>query len=344
MPFDSGLYARSVHQLVTDIESLAIASDFSGAIRLDHLDSTLLNSAYGFAYRAAETANTSATVFGVASVAKGLTALTVMALVEQRVLALDTSVRSILGRDLPLIDDAVTIEHLLAHRSGIGDYLDEDAATSVNDYVIDVPVHQLDSPEAFLAVLEGHPQVFRADQDFSYCNSGYCVLAIIAERTTQRGFYELVDELVGQPAGLRHTSFLRSDELPGRVAHGYLDPQGLQTNVLHLPVRGSGDGGVFTTTADLHALWRAIFDGEILSPSTIQAMTTRRSFTSASRCHGLGFWLSADSDWVALEGYDAGISARTAHSPSRSVSHTVLANTSTGAWPIAKRFENYFAS
>ena len=30
-----------------------------------------------------------------------------------------------LGEDLPLIDDDVTIEHLLSHRSGIGDYLDE---------------------------------------------------------------------------------------------------------------------------------------------------------------------------------------------------------------------------
>ena len=39
--------------------------------------------------------------------------------------------RSVLGADLPLIDDDVTIEHLLAHRSGIGDYLDEDdVATS----------------------------------------------------------------------------------------------------------------------------------------------------------------------------------------------------------------------
>jgi hypothetical protein len=29
----------------------------------------------------------------------------------------------VLGADLPLIDDKVTVEQLLAHRSGIGDYL-----------------------------------------------------------------------------------------------------------------------------------------------------------------------------------------------------------------------------
>ena len=49
-----------------------------------------------------------------------------MSLVEDGSLALDTTARSVLGDDLPLIDGAVTVEHLLAHRSGIGDYLDED--------------------------------------------------------------------------------------------------------------------------------------------------------------------------------------------------------------------------
>ena len=50
-----------------------------------------------------------------------------MSLVEDGTLDLETTARSVLGDDLPLIDDDVTIEHLLAHRSGIGDYLDEDA-------------------------------------------------------------------------------------------------------------------------------------------------------------------------------------------------------------------------
>ena len=50
-----------------------------------------------------------------------------MSLIEDGTLELATTARSVLGDDLPLIDDDVTIEHLLAHRSGIGDYLDEDA-------------------------------------------------------------------------------------------------------------------------------------------------------------------------------------------------------------------------
>ena len=64
-----------------------------------------------------------------------------------------------LGPDLPLIDAAVTIEHLLAHRSGIGDYLDEPAVGDVTDYVMPVPVHQLATTQDYVPVLDGHPQV-----------------------------------------------------------------------------------------------------------------------------------------------------------------------------------------
>ncbi len=70
---------------------------------------------------------------------------------------MDTTARSVLGADLPLIDDRVTVEHLLAHRSGIGDYLDEDELDDNNDYVLTVPVHELATTEQFLAVLDGHP-------------------------------------------------------------------------------------------------------------------------------------------------------------------------------------------
>ena len=70
-------------------------------------------------------------------------------------------------------------------------------------------------------------------------------------------FHDLVDQRVCLPAGMTATSFLRSDELPGRAAVGYLDDEVLRTNVLHLPVRSNRDGGIFTTAADVHALWDA---------------------------------------------------------------------------------------
>lgn len=44
-------------------------------------------------------------------------------MVNDNALAMATTARSVLGADLLLTGDNVTIEHLLAHRLGIGDYL-----------------------------------------------------------------------------------------------------------------------------------------------------------------------------------------------------------------------------
>ena len=57
-----------------------------------------------------------------------------VSLIEDGTLELSTTARSLLGGDLPLIRDDVTVEHLLAHRSGIGDYLDEEVGHDLDEY------------------------------------------------------------------------------------------------------------------------------------------------------------------------------------------------------------------
>src|SRR4051812_25269450 len=278
------------------------------------------------------------TRFGIASGTKGLTALTVMCLIEEGRLGLATTARSLLGADLPLIDDDVTVEHLLAHRSGIGDYLDEDTVESVTDYVLPVPVHRLATTEDYLPVLEGHRQVFPPGERFAYNNGAFVVLALLAERASDVPFCDLVRTRVCVPADMPDTEFLRSDEPTERTALGYLDGDGLRTNLLHLPVRGSGDGGVYSTAADIHALWSALSAGRIVPVDRVAEMVRPRSdVPSESMRYGLGFWLHSTGDAVILEGSDAGVSFRTVHDAASGVTHTVLSNTTAGAWPVTRR-------
>jgi CubicO group peptidase (beta-lactamase class C family) len=319
-----------------EIDELAAATGFSGVVRIDRGGQVELAAAYGFADRAHEVPNTLETQFAVASATKGLTALVVVNLVMDGVLELSTPARSLLGDDLPLIDDAVTVEHLLAHRSGIGDYVDEDEDIDPLAYLMPVPVHELATTEDYLRVLDGHPAKFAPGERFSYCNSGYVVLALIAERATGVPFHELVQQRVSEPAGMRDTAFLRSDELPGRAAIGYLDGDGRRTNVFHLPVRGSGDGGAYTTVADIKALWRALFDGRIVPSDWVAEMVRPRSTTpDRRRRYGLGFWLAGEGDAVSLVGADAGVSFRSVHDPARNLTHTMISNT-TDAWQVSR--------
>jgi CubicO group peptidase (beta-lactamase class C family) len=218
-------------ELADTIDALALESAFSGVVRVDRADELVEEKAFGLADRRWEIPNTADTRFAIASGVKGMTALAVVSLVEDGTIELRTTARSLLGEDLPLIDDAVTIEHLLAHRSGIGDYFDEDLPGEITDYVLSVPVHTLAETEDYLAALDGFPTKFPPDERFSYCNGGYAVLALLAERASGVPFRELVARRVCEPAGMSDTGFLRSDELPARAAVGYLDADGLRTNV-----------------------------------------------------------------------------------------------------------------
>ena len=320
------------------VDALARETDFSGVVRVDRAGETEMAQAYGFAHQALEIPNTVDTQFGLASAGKGFTALAVVHLIEQGVLDLTTTARSVLGSDLPLIDDAVTVEHLLAHRSGIGDYLDEDEWGDASDYVMTVPVQELATTEQFLPVLDGFPTKFAPNAQFSYSNGGFVVLALIAERASGTPFHELVRSTVCQPAGMPDTEFLRSDALPARAALGYLAVDGVTvTNVFHLPIRGNGDGGIYSTVSDISVFWPALFAGRIVSPDWVAEMVRPRSDTShESKRYGLGFWLHPSSAVVMLEGCDAGVSFLSAHDPETGTTGTVISNTTDGAWPIVR--------
>ena len=323
---------------VSAIERLANEGDFSGVVHLSRRGDPLFERAWGLADRAHGIANTIDTQFGIASGVKGFTALTVMALIADGSLSLDSSVRGLLGDALELINPAVTVGHLLAHTSGIGDYLDEEVMTEIDEYVMVIPVHQLADTKDFITVLRGHPMKSVPGERFEYCNGGFVVLALVVEAVTGRGFPEMVAEKVFEPAGMTATAFLRSDQLPGSAAIGYLPAEdGWRTNQLHLPVRGSGDGGAYSTVGDVATFWHALFAGAIVPPPVLEEMVRpHNDVPSESKRYGLGFWLRADRDTVMLEGYDAGVSFRSAYDSAEELLYTVISNTSEGAWPIVK--------
>jgi CubicO group peptidase (beta-lactamase class C family) len=290
------------------------------------------------ALRGRQIANTLDTRFAIASGTKGLTALTVAGLIAEGKLTLSTPVRSLLGTDLPLIDDGVTIEHLLGHRSGIGEYYDDDQG-HINDYRPPAPAWDLIDTEDYVKVLEGHAQVFPPGSEFSYNNAGFVVLALIAERVSGTPFHQLVRERVCVPAGMPDTEFLRTDEPESRTALGYLNYDGVwRANTFHLPIRGNGDGGIYTTAADFRAFWPALFAGKIVPRSLAGEMVRPRSdVPQYSLRYGLGFWLHETKNIIFLEGYDPGVSFRSVHVAESNRTYTVISNYSEGAWPIARR-------
>ena len=101
--------------MVGSIRGHALETGFSGVIRWDHAGDTRLSEAFGYAHRGFEVPNTVDTRIAIASRGKTFTALAVVSLIVDGVLSLDTTARSVLGQDLPLIADDVD-GHLQHHR------------------------------------------------------------------------------------------------------------------------------------------------------------------------------------------------------------------------------------
>jgi len=323
-----------VHPLADALATRAAATAFSGVVAIARDGEREYDVAFGLADRAMATPNTVGTGFAIASGTKTFTALAVLQLVDAGTLSLTTPARAILGADLPLVDDRVTVEHLLAHRSGIGDYFNESLVTA-DEFVLPVPPRTLDHQEAWLPVLDGHPQVSAPGETFAYNNAGFVLLALIAERVSGVRYTTLVETRVCAPAGMTATGFHPADRQPPNHAVGYLD-DGRQ-NAAVMPQLGGGDGGLSTSLDDVDRFWAAWYDDRIVTGALRFAMTRPHSDPPqhAAR-YGLGCWLDPTGPAVTLEGCDAGISFRSVHDPTRDLTFTVMSNTTDGAWPLAR--------
>jgi hypothetical protein len=109
-----------------------------------------------------------------------------------------------------------------------------------------------------------------------------------------------------------------------------------RTNVFHLPVRGSGDGGIYTTVADMSAFWRTLMAGSLVSAPSLTHMLEPHS-----ESYGLGFWLDRETRNVRLEGSDAGVSFYSVQT-AKGITYTVISNTTDGAWPIARLLKEHY--
>lgn len=298
---------------------------FSGVVLVSRGDETLLAEASGYAHLAYGVENTVGTRFAIASGTKGFTALVVIGLIAEGRLGLETTAREVLGDDLPLIDDRVTVEHLLTHTSGIGDYCDDDNPPEHPPWLV--------TSADYLAALDGFPQVSPPGTEFRYNNGAFAVLGLIAERIAGIPFTDLVHERVCGPAGLTDTAFLRSDALPARTATGYLADG--RTNVFGLPVVGHGDGGIYSSAPDFRKFWPALLDGRIVPPEWVARMLRPHA-----EGYGLGFWLPRPGV-VRLEGGDHGVTFRSTHEPSTGLTATLISNDHRGGGPLLRRLDEF---
>ena len=184
----------------------------------------------------------------------------------------------------------MTVEHLLTHTSGIGDYSDEDVVT---DSHLPIPWYRLERPRDYLPLLAELPSKFSPGERLSYSNSGSILLGLVVEVLGDIPYQEFVQTRVFDRAEMSEAGFFRLDARPESTALGYIEAEdgSWRTNVYNLPVVGGPDGA-FCTVADMARFWSAL-DVDLILDRDWRERFLRPQVTdpSSGLLYGLGVWI-----------------------------------------------------
>ena len=303
------------HNLDVLVRAHVQQGTFSGSVLVARGDRIVLRKGYGKASAELGVPVVPEHAFRIGSVAKVLTALAVLRLVDTGRL----SVEDKLGAFVQTFPNAeqITLQQLLSNTSGIADHITrEDAAEWCGR------PHTL--PE-LLELIAQTPPLFTPGERFSYSNANWALLAAVLEKATGRPFAGALADLVLTPLKLTRTTVgIDHPLVPGSVSGYQLGEDGLRP-AAHLDLSAEiGAGGLYSTVNDLYRLSRALTQDGFLTPETRGRMTTpvSQSVTHSGEQNmstGYGYGVmtgrSFGRAWLGHSGSTFGFSSFLTHYP-----------------------------
>jgi len=318
------------------------ADKFSGVFSISNDQGVIFEKCQGFRNKSENLTNNIDTAFGIASGTKLFTGLSICKLIDEKKLSLGDKLWDILPYDLGQIDKRVTIFHLLTHTSGVGDYLDEEAEDSDEQFQAlneKYPVYLYEKLEYYLQMITSLPPKFEPGTRYGYSNAGFILLGLVVEGISKMSYQDFVYNYIILPSELEHTGFYRTDALPTNTAHGYIyedKNDEWRTNIFSLPIIGGSDGGIYTCAKDIRKLWQAIFSNVIFSAEMLNEFLKQQSVINETRSYGLGVYRGVIDDklFYYAVGGDAGVCFFTAFLPTKKIVITMFDNTEVDIYPL----------
>jgi CubicO group peptidase (beta-lactamase class C family) len=320
---------KQMKEMISGVELAASEMEFSGVISVFRDASIVFNKAFGYRDIKNKLPNTTDTIFGIASGTKVFTALGIGVLIDEGWISLRTTVREIDQKFTGFIDVHATIQHLLTHTSGIYDYYDEEITHDYDSFSVEIPWCELETPSDYYPLFKSKAMKFPPGERYSYSNGGYVFLGMLIEKLTSMLYRDFICERVLQAADMNKSGFYAFNDLPENTANGYLEDR-KTTNIYQLPLRGAGDGGMYTTTDDLRAFWHSLFSNRILSEElTATYLNTHCTFNDTDG-YGCGIYKRLDNSVFSIEGGDAGVGFVSRYLPQEKITINILSNITNG--------------
>ncbi len=227
------------------------------------------------------------TNFRLASLTKQFTAMAIMLLVHDGKLRYEQTLTQIFP-DFPAYGKNITLREILNHTSGLLDYEDlmakqygapdrERVARAPSPaFPPDDQIPQIHDAGVLALMEKASTTKFPPGSKWEYSNSGYCVLAMVVEKASGKGFAEFLSERIFAPLKMTHSlAYENGKSKVANRAYGHT-PQG---NAFRETDQSStsatlGDGGVYTSLADLARWDDALQRHTLLSEAEMQPALT----------------------------------------------------------------------
>lgn len=216
------------------------------------------------------------------SIGKTYVAAVTLQLVQEGKLKLNDKIETWFGKEswfsrLPNAND-ITLRMLMNHSSGIPEHI------MANGFLpaVKAAPDKVWKPEELIAyVLDAKP-LFAAGKGYSYADTNYILVGMIFEHVTKKRLYAEVQRRLLKPLKLERTIPSDRRVLP-EVIPGYSMPNSpfgfegrtIRNGQFVFNPQMEWTGGGFASTAEDLARWaKALYEGRVLNPETLQQMLT----------------------------------------------------------------------
>ncbi|MDT7831430.1 serine hydrolase domain-containing protein [Flavobacteriaceae bacterium S356] len=242
-----------------------------GSFLLMENDKVLYEKSIGFANKEKQIKSHKGIVYPYGSIVKDYTLALILLLETEGKLNTSDKISKYF-EDIPEDKQGITIGHLLKHTSGLGEYHDLDPKLKEKYKGYPNDLFPMPRKEALAYIFEQKLK-FEPGSGDSYSNSGYTVLAYLAETVSGKSFDKAVQEYILQPAKTSKADFYSSPlwGAPEEVAVGYgRGSFGKENSAFYWPRNPGaliGNGGMSGTLKDLYLGNKYIVSLETSNPA-----------------------------------------------------------------------------
>jgi CubicO group peptidase (beta-lactamase class C family) len=248
---------KKVRRVRSFFERRAERGYFNGTVLVAEEGRVLHRGNYGYRTRHTGDSLRFEDPFQLASVSKSLTATLILQLWEKGSLSLNDSLSNFF-EGWPY--EGITVRMLLTHRSGLPNYMYfMEGSGGPGPY---------DNEDVLRKIKKDTPNVYYVpDYRYNYCNTNYCLLALIAERVTDTNFRTSIRRRIYERAGMKASEdrFLKD---PGKAVVKGHNKWGRPISEYRNHV--VGDKGLWANAEDLYRFDQALRKGLLLADSTLK--------------------------------------------------------------------------